>query len=130
MPTKHRFDGKWIYFQYRDGALPGVPPLRQEAVLVIPDRTNGIVDPSSTIHGKRITSGTADPQENTLELFVTEPGNIRHYLGERVKDFPGGKEPLLIITGRFKDYAQPIKLADQKNSKLLAQDEGTWIIIK
>jgi hypothetical protein len=134
MPTKHRFDGKWYYFQIRDGIFPPEPLLLEEAVLVIPDKTNGKVEPSSsTIHGKRITSGTADPKENTLDLVVEEPGNnTRTYKGERIKDFPGGGQPLLVIIGRFLDV--PLRpLADAKRgvkAPPLTQDEGTWVIIK
>jgi hypothetical protein len=120
----HVFDGTWSHFKIAVLGVPPNLPIRGEDFnLAINDA--GVIDPSSTVDGRKVQSGTATAK--TIDLIAEG----RHYAGHYLKTVILDSKPIIIMAGRF--VRVPVTLDSKAKGKAAVvpgQNEGDWVITK
>ena len=114
--AKHRFDGRWNYFEMPQGADVLTPGRLMK--LTIPDESGNVDENESSHAGFKVDGEVTNSR---VDLIRTGPGNHQRKLsGTVVFDQRCGDVEQIVIAGKFVD----------DNSKLEDQNEGTWVITK
>lgn len=115
--AKHKYDGKWRYFENPDGG-DDVFTQGREMKLTIPAE-DGIVDKANSSHNGEEVSGNA--RKNGVTLSRKRTGNTRTLHGTTMFEVPlSSGDVFVVIMGRFIDDGLELK----------TQMQGDWIITK
>lgn len=123
--AKHKFDGRWNYFEMPHNGTPFPIPGRS-MTLAIPD-DNGQVDEDHSSHAGFSIDG--EVSNATVDLVRKHAANSQRKLtGTVVFDKRCGEVDHIVIAGRFVDEDGE-KLTEEKRTED-QQNQGTWIITK
>lgn len=115
--AKHKFDGRWNYFEMPHDDSTTVPSDGPDMILAIPDEGGDVDADHSTQDGHRLDGHASNRR---LDLERTEEGNTRTLNGRVVFEEVIDQVRYVVIVGRFVD----------RDKALRAQNEGTWIVTK
>lgn len=117
--AKHDFDGNWKYYEM---GIDNYPPQPEQLKLVIPDETNGKLEPGSKkMHD---LTGNADAASIKMKEYDAQAAVDVDY--EAILVIKDGNRRVLI--GKWTDNnARALK---RKDGKLNGQEEGTWVATK